>query len=98
LEVERRRETINYSTRELYDVGAARKSKESQGLQPSKVGYAATWVVQKVTIRVIIHDVMLDLRPNVAGDRHLRHDLWERFGKICRQESINELDLWELTG
>ena len=24
---------------------------------------------------------------------HLRHDLWERFRKICRQRSINELDL-----
>jgi len=36
---------------------------------------------------------MLDLRPNGVGGKHLRHDLWARFGKICHQGSINELDL-----
>lgn len=42
-----------------------------------------------MTIGVTIHDGMLDLRPNGEGCRHLRCDLWDRFGKICRQESIN---------
>lgn len=46
-----------------------------------------------MTVEVIIHDGMLDLRPNGAGDRHLRRDLWARFRKICRQGSINEPDL-----
>jgi len=50
-------------------------------------------VGQKVTVGVTIHDVMLDLRPNGAGGRNLRHDLWVRFGKICHQGSINALDL-----
>ena len=50
-------------------------------------------VSQKVTIEVTIHDGMLDLRPNRAGDRHIRHNLWERFRKIYYQGSINELYL-----
>jgi len=44
----------------------------------------------KVTVGVTIHDVMLELRPNGVGGRHLRHTLRARFGKICRQGSINE--------
>jgi len=50
-------------------------------------------VGQKVTIWVTIHDVMLDLRLEGVSDKHLRCDLWEIFGKICCEESINELDL-----
>ena len=46
-----------------------------------------------MTIGVTIHDVMLDLRPNGAGGRHLRCTLWEIYGKIFHQGSINELDL-----
>lgn len=55
--------------------------------------HTATWVGQKVTVEVTIHDGMLDLRPNGVGDRQLRHDLWARFGKICCEGNINELDL-----
>ena len=47
-------------------------------------GSVAARVGQKVIVEVTIHDGMLD--------RHLRHDLWERSGKICRQGSINEPD------
>lgn len=50
-------------------------------------------VGQKVTVEVTIHNGMLDLRPNGAGGRHLRHDLWEIFGKIYHQGSINDPDL-----
>lgn len=46
-----------------------------------------------MTVEVTIHDGMLDLRPNGAGDGHLRHDLWARFGKIYHQSSFNEPDL-----
>ena len=49
-------------------------------------------VGQKVTIEVTIHDGMLDLRPNGTGDRHLRHNLWARCGKIRHQGRINEPD------
>ena len=61
----------------------------SQGLRPRKGGCATERVGWKVTVVVNIHDVMLDLRPNAAGGRHLRCALWERFGKICHQGSIN---------
>ena len=80
--VEREHMTINYSARKLYNVGAARGSEESQGLQPCMEGGAAIRVGLKVTIEVTIHDWMFDLRPNEVGDRHLRHNLWARFGKI----------------
>jgi len=43
-----------------------------------------------VTVEVAIHDGRLDLRPNGAGGRNLRCNLWARFEKICCQESINE--------
>lgn len=46
-----------------------------------------------MTVEVTIHDGMLDLRPIGADGRHLRHDLWEIFRKICRQGSINKSDL-----
>jgi len=47
----------------------------------------------KVTVGVTIHNGMLYLRPNGAGGRNLRHNLWKIFGKIFRQRSINDLDL-----
>ena len=46
-----------------------------------------------MTIIVTIHDVMLGLSPNGVGNRHLRNNLWARFGKIYCQGSINGLDL-----
>ena len=46
-----------------------------------------------MTVIVTIHDVMLGLRPNEAGGRHLRQNLWAIFGKICCQGSINGPDL-----
>ena len=49
-----------------------------------------------MTVEVTIHYGMLDLRPNGVGGRHLRRDLWTRFGKINHQGSINELDLGEM--
>ena len=57
-------------------------------------GCAAARVGHKVIVEVTIHDGMLDLRPNGAGGRHLRRDLWARFGKIFRQDSIDGLKLW----
>jgi len=42
-----------------------------------------------VTAKVTIHYVMLGLRPNGVGSRHLRQDLWAKFGKIRYQGSIN---------
>ena len=83
LAVERRCKTINYSSQELCGVGVVHRSKESQGPQLHKGGCAATWVGQKVTAGVAIHDVMLDLRLNGVGDKNLRCNLWARFGKIC---------------
>jgi len=52
-------------------------------------GCTVTQVGWEVTIGVTIHDEMFDLRPNGADVGHLRRELWERFGKICCQESIN---------
>jgi len=42
---------------------------------------------------VTIYDVMLGLRPNGAGGRNLRKNLWAGFEKICCQGSINGPDL-----
>lgn len=56
-------------------------------------GYATTQVGQKVTVEVTIHDGMLNLRPNGAGNSNLRRDLAERFWKIYHQGRINEPDL-----
>lgn len=50
--------------------------------------YAATWDSWEVTVGVIIHDRMSDLRQNGAGGRHLRRELWTIFGKIFHQERI----------
>ena len=55
-------------------------------------GYTTMRVGWKVTVVVTIHDVMLELRPNGVGDRHLRRDLWAIFGEIYCQGSINGLD------
>jgi len=46
-----------------------------------------------VNVEVTIHYGILNLRPNGVGSRHLRCDLWVRFGKTYRQESINEPEL-----
>ena len=56
-------------------------------------GCATTWVSLEVTIGVTIHDRMFNLRLNGVGERHLRCKLWEIFGKILCQESINSLEL-----
>lgn len=79
----RERGTINYSTWEMHNIRDVRKSKESQGLRLRMEGCAVAWVGQKVIVEVTIHDGMLDLRPNGAGNRHLRCDLWEKSRKIC---------------
>ena len=46
-----------------------------------------------MTVSVTIHDVMLGLRSNGVGGKHLRQTLWARFGKIYYQGRINGLDL-----
>ena len=51
------------------------------------------WVGQKMIVEVTTQDGMLDLKKNGVGNGHLRRDLWVRFGKICCQGSINDLDL-----
>ena len=42
-----------------------------------------------MTVEVIVQNGMINLRSNGVGNEHLRHGLWEIFGKICRQESIS---------
>ncbi len=91
--VERRRGTINYYARELHNVGTTRRRKVSQGPRHCKGSFAVAHVGWKVTVIVTIHDVMLGLRPNGAGGRHLRQTLWAIFGKICHQGRINGSDL-----
>jgi len=81
--------TINYSAWELRALRGVCRSKMSPGLRPRLERCVEVWVGWEVTIGVTIHDEMSDLRPNGVGDGHLRHDLWARFGKICRQESID---------
>ena len=61
----------------------------SPDLTPRMEGYTAMQVCWEVTVGVTIHDEMSDLRPNGASGGHLRHELWENFGKICYQESIS---------
>ena len=61
----------------------------SQGPRQCKDSCAVAWVGWKVTVIVTIHDVMLGLRPNGAGGKHLRQTLWARFLKIYRQLTIN---------
>ena len=46
-----------------------------------------------MTVGVTVHDEMSDLRPNGVGGRHLRRELWTRFGTIYRQESIDGPEL-----
>jgi len=60
------------------------RNKNSQGPRPCMGVYATTRVGQKVTVEVSIHDGMLDLRPNGAGNKHLRCDLWDIFEKMYR--------------
>jgi len=48
-----------------------------------------TRVGWEVTVGVTVHDGMSNLRKNGAGGGHLRQELWARFRKICRQESID---------
>lgn len=43
----------------------------------------------EVTVGVTVHDEMSNLRLNGVGDVHLRHELWEIFGTIYRQERID---------
>jgi len=50
-------------------------------------------VCRKVTVRVTIHDLMVDLRPNGVGGRNLRQILWGRFLKIYCQSRINGLNV-----
>ena len=65
----------------------------SQGLRQRKGSYDATQVGWNMTVIVTIHNVMLGLRSNGAGDRHLRRILWVRFLEIYRQSSINGLNM-----
>lgn len=46
-----------------------------------------------MTIGVIVHDGMSDLRKMGVGGGHLRHELRERFGTIYCQEFINGPEL-----
>ena len=55
-------------------------------------------ISQKVTIKVTIHDLMVSLRTNGAGDRHLSQTSWLRFLKIYRQYSINGPNVGETVG
>jgi len=89
----RRRGTINYSAQELHNVRTAHNSKVSQRLRQRRGGYDAARVGWKVIVIVTIHNVMLGLRPNGVGGRHLRRTLWARFGIIYYQGSINGPDL-----
>ena len=68
----------------MLDLRAKAKNHKVHDHTRGATTYVATQVDQKVIVEVIIHDGMLDLRLNGAGIRHLRRDLWERFGKICR--------------
>ena len=43
-----------------------------------------------MTVKVIVHDLMVEVRPNGAGNGHLRQNVWLRSLKICRQSGINE--------
>ena len=42
-----------------------------------------------MTIKVIVHDLMVGLRPKGVGGGHLRWSLWVRLLEICHQSSIN---------
>lgn len=70
-----------------------RRNSQSQGSCPRRGRYAATWIGWEVTIGVTVHDEMSGLRPNGEDGGLLRQQLWEKFQKICRQESIDGLEL-----
>ena len=55
-----------------YAILEMRAEAESHKVRNCAWGLALPRVGQKVTIEVIIHDVMLELRPNGVGGRHLR--------------------------
>ena len=50
-------------------------------------------VNQKVIIKVIVHDLMVEMRPNGVGIQHLRWNLWIKSLKICCQSSINSTNV-----
>ena len=84
----------NVQVRELCDWGIVRSKEVSQGSHHCEGSYATqgeiVQVSQKVTIKVTIHDLTVEMRLNGAGDRHLRWNLWIRSLKICCQSRINE--------
>jgi len=49
-------------------------------------------------VKVIVHDLMVEMQPNGAGDQHLRRNLWVRSLQICRQSGINVLNLGGMVG
>jgi len=65
----------------------------SQGPRPHRGGCAATRLGWEVTIGVIVHDKISNLRQRGAGSRKLRHELRARFGTIYRQKGINDSKL-----
>ena len=56
----------------MRDERVACKREVSQGKRQHKGGCVVARVGWKVTVIVTIHDVMLGLRPNGVGGRHLR--------------------------
>ena len=52
-------------------------------------GCIAMWVGWEVTVGIVVHEGMSDLRPNGAGGGYLRQELWARFQKIFYQENID---------
>ena len=78
---------------ELRDLKTAWCSEVSQGPWQREHSCANVQVHQKVTIKVTVHDLTEEIRPNGAVDRHLRWNLWLRSLKICRQTDINEPNL-----
>jgi len=55
-------------------------------------------VSQKVTVKVIVHDLMIEMSPNGVGKRNLRQTLWVRSLEICLQSNINEPNVGGMVG
>ena len=70
--VEREHRTIKESAWELCNKGGTHRVSMSQGSLPRNEGCAAAQVGWEVTVSIIVHDGMSNLRPNGVGSKHLR--------------------------
>lgn len=82
--VERECGTIKESVLALRDKEVVRKISMTHGSRPCTGGWVAMRVGWEVTIEVIVHDKISNLRQRGVGSEQLRHEVRTRFEANCR--------------